>query len=158
MEKKNTWLLKLNFVSPIIRPVEETQGGFRVRLQVASAFFPQIIGKGGQIKVQSLICTCHHNMDTQGEAAGGLSILLSDHRQRRSDQGTAPLILAIIPWIFRVRLQVASAFFPQIIGKGGQINVQSLILANIFRVRLQVASAFFPKIIGKGGQIKVQLH
>jgi hypothetical protein len=35
----------------ILRPIEETAGGFRVRLQVASAFFPQIIGKGGQIKV-----------------------------------------------------------------------------------------------------------
>jgi hypothetical protein len=52
LEKKNTWLLKLNFVFTITRPVEETHGGFRVRLQVASAFFPQIIGKGGQIKVQ----------------------------------------------------------------------------------------------------------
>jgi hypothetical protein len=27
-------------------------------------------------------------MDTEGEAAGGLSILPSDHWQRRSDQGT----------------------------------------------------------------------
>jgi hypothetical protein len=34
------------------RPLEETAGGgFRVRLQVAAPFFPQIIGKGGQTKV-----------------------------------------------------------------------------------------------------------
>jgi cell division FtsZ-interacting protein ZapD len=166
----------------------------RVRLQVASAFFPLIIGKGGQIKVQLIDCshhtmdiqgeaagglsilpsdywqrrsdqgividTGHHTMDTQGEATGGLTFLPSDHWQRRSDQGTV-IDTCHHRWIFRVRLQVASVFFPQIIGKGGQINVQSLILAIIpwiFRVRLQVASAFFPKIIGKGSQIKVQLH
>ncbi len=75
LEIKTTWLLKLNFVSPIIRPVEETQGGFRVRLQVASAFFPQIIGKGGQIKVQSLILAIILTMDPLGKAAGGLSFL-----------------------------------------------------------------------------------
>ncbi len=111
-------------------------------------------------RYSSIDCS-YYTMDTQGEAAGGLSILSSDHRQRRSDQGTALLLLAIIPWILRVGLQVASAFFPQIIGKEGQINVQSLILAItpwIFRVRLQVASAFVLQIIGKGGQTKVQLH
>ncbi len=69
----------------------------------------------------TVIDTTHHTMDIQGEAAVGLSILPSDHWQRRSDQGTAPLILAIIPWIFRVRQHVASAFFPQIIGKRGTV-------------------------------------
>ncbi len=169
---------------------------FRVRLQLASVFFPQIIGKGGQTRYSS-IDSGHHTMDTQGEAAGGLSFLPSDHWQRRSDQGTAPLIVAITPWIFRVRLQwpqlsslrslakeVRSRYSSidcshytmdiQCEAAGGLTFLPSdhwqrrsdqgtapLIVAItpwIFRVSQLVASAFFPQIIGKGGQIKVQLH
>jgi predicted RNA-binding protein YlqC (UPF0109 family) len=122
LEKKTNWSLKLNFVSPIIRPVEETQGGFRVRLQVASAFFPQIIGKGGQIKVQSLILAIIPwilRVRLQVASAFFPQIIGKGGQTK-----VQPLILAIIPWILSVRLQVASAFFPQIIGKGGQIKVQ----------------------------------
>lgn len=40
-------------VADIPRPIETAPGGgLRVRLPVAAAFFPQIIGKGGQIKVR----------------------------------------------------------------------------------------------------------
>jgi hypothetical protein len=44
------------------------------------------LAKEVRSRYSSIDCS-HYTMDIQCEAAGGLSILSSDHRQRKSDQG-----------------------------------------------------------------------